>query len=97
MGFSEENFLGVYFMSQSIYVGNLPYSTQESDLRELFETHGTVESIKIIRDRETGRSRGFGFAEMSSQEEAEAAISALNGHEFDGRNLKVSFSKPRNY
>ncbi len=84
-------------MSQSIYVGNLPYSTEESDLRKVFEAHGTVESIKIIRDRETGRSRGFGFAEMSTKEEAEAAISALNGSDFDGRNLKVSFSKPRNY
>ncbi len=84
-------------MSQSIYVGNLPYSAQENELKEIFEEHGTVESVKIIRDRETGRSRGFGFAEMPNREEAEKAISALDGKEFGGRNLKVSFSKPRNY
>ena len=83
-------------MSQSIYVGNLPYSTREEDLREVFEAHGNVENVKIIRDRETGRSRGFGFVEMSTDEETNAAISALNGSELGGRTLKVSISKPRN-
>ncbi len=83
-------------MSQSIYVGNLPYSTQEDDLRSVFEAHGNVESVKIIRDRETGRSRGFGFVEMSTEEETSAAITALNGSELGGRTLKVSLSKPRN-
>ena len=83
-------------MSQSIYVGNLPYSTREEDLREVFEAHGNVENVKIIRDRETGRSRGFGFVEMSTEEETNAAISALNGSELGGRTLKVSISKPRN-
>ncbi|BBB32707.1 conserved hypothetical protein [Thermotomaculum hydrothermale] len=84
-------------MSQSIYVGNLPYNTQESDLREVFEAHGNVDNVKIIRDRETGRSRGFGFVEMSTEEETNAAITALNGSDLGGRNLKVSLSKPRNY
>ncbi len=84
-------------MSQSIYVGNLPYSTREEDLREVFEAHGNVENVKIIRDRETGRSRGFGFVEMASEEETNAAISALNGSDLGGRNLKVSLSKPRSY
>ena len=84
-------------MSQSIYVGNLPYSTEESDLRKVFEAHGNVENVKIIRDRETGRSRGFGFVEMASEEETNAAISALNGSDLGGRNLKVSLSKPRSY
>ncbi len=83
-------------MSQSIYVGNLPYSTREEDLREVFEAHGNVENVKIIRDRETGRSRGFGFVEMSTDEETNAAISALNGSDLGGRTLKVSLSKPRN-
>ncbi len=84
-------------MSQSIYVGNLPYSTREEDLREVFEAHGNVENVKIIRDRETGRSRGFGFVEMATEEETNAAINALNGTELGGRTLKVSLSKPRNY
>ncbi len=83
-------------MSQSIYVGNLPYSTREEDLREVFEAHGNVENVKIIRDRETGRSRGFGFVEMATEEETNAAISALNGSDLGGRTLKVSLSKPRN-
>ena len=83
-------------MSQSIYVGNLPYTAQEDDLRNVFEAHGEVESVKIIRDRETGRSRGFGFVEMSTEESTTNAISAVNGKEMDGRALKVSLSKPRN-
>ena len=91
-----KNFFRSFFMSQSIYVGNLPYSTREEDLREVFEAHGNVENVKIIRDRETGRSRGFGFVEMSTEEETNAAISALNGSELGGRTLKVSISKPRN-
>ncbi|BBB32706.1 conserved hypothetical protein [Thermotomaculum hydrothermale] len=82
-------------MSQSIYVGNLPYSTREEELREVFEAHGNVENVKIIRDRETGRSRGFGFVEMSTEEETNAAINALNGSDLGGRTLKVSLSKPR--
>ena len=78
-----------------LYVGNLSFNTSNQDLTELFGTVGNVESANIIEDRETGRSRGFGFVEMSSQSEGEEAISQLNGKEVDGRELKVNEAKPQ--
>ena len=82
-------------MSSKLYVGNLSFDTTTSDLETKFGAHGTVESTNIIEDRETGRSRGFGFVEMSSKEEGQAAISTLNGKEVDGRALTVNEAKPR--
>lgn len=82
-------------MSTKLYVGNLSFSASEQDLEEVFGEVGTVESVNIIEDRDTGRSRGFGFVEMSSAEEAQNAISQLDGKEVDGRNLKVNEAKPR--
>lgn len=78
-----------------LYVGNISFDTSEQDLEELFGEVGTVESSNIITDRDTGRSRGFGFVEMSSQEEGQKAIAELDGKEVDGRNLKVNEAKPR--
>ena len=78
-----------------LYVGNLSFNTTTSDLEQVFGEIGTVESTNIIEDRETGRSRGFGFVEMSSKEEGENAIAALNGKELDGRELKVNEAKPQ--
>jgi len=77
-----------------IYVGNLPFSATDAEVRELFAQHGTVESVSIITDRDTGRPRGFGFVEMSSAD-ASRAIQALNGTDFDGRSLKVSEAQER--
>ncbi len=82
-------------MNKKLYVGGLPYTVTDEQLTELFESHGTVESAKVITDRYTDRSRGFGFVEMGTQAEAEAAIQALNGSELDGRSLTVNVSKPR--
>lgn len=82
-------------MSNNIYVGNLTFSMSSSDLETLFGQHGTVTKAQVITDRDTGRSRGFGFVEMSSAEEAEAAISALNGKNHDGRDLTVNIAKER--
>ncbi len=82
-------------MSNNIYVGNLPWSYKDDSLKELFEEHGEVTSAKVIVDRMSGRSRGFGFVEMASGEEAGAAIEALNGYEADGRELKVNEARPR--
>ena len=82
-------------MSMKLYVGNLSFNTSTSDLEQLFGEVGTVESTNIIEDRETGRSRGFGFVEMSSKEEGENAIATLNGKEVDGRELKVNEAKPQ--
>ncbi|HKX84723.1 MAG TPA: RNA-binding protein [Pyrinomonadaceae bacterium] len=82
-------------MSTKIYVGNLSFNTSSQDLTELFSGSGTVESANVIEDRDTGRSRGFGFVEMASSTEAEAAIAALNGKEVDGRELKVNEAKPQ--
>ncbi len=79
----------------NIYVGNLSWNTQEAELRDLFEQHGQVESARVLKDRETGRSRGFGFVEMSNDDEARAAIEALNGFELDGRQLRVNEARPR--
>jgi RNA recognition motif-containing protein len=78
-----------------LYVGNISFKTTNQDLNDLFGTVGTVESANVIEDRETGRSRGFGFVEMSSQAEGEAAIAELNGKEVDGRMLKVNEAKPQ--
>jgi RNA recognition motif-containing protein len=82
-------------MSTNIYVGNLTFDTTSSDLETLFSQHGSVEKAQVITDRDTGRSRGFGFVEMSSSEEANAAISSLNGHNVDGRDLTVNIAKER--
>ena len=82
-------------MTKKIYVGNLPYSMSDNDLNNLFAEFGTVHSARIINDRESGRSKGFGFVEMGSQAEAEAAIEALNGHEVSGRALTVNEAKPQ--
>ena len=81
--------------SNKLYVGGLPYSVNEDQLRDLFVAHGTVESATVIMDRMSGRSKGFGFVEMSSQEEAQAAIDKLNGTDLEGRNITVNEAKPR--
>ena len=82
-------------MGKKLYVGNLSYDVDSSSLQELFAAHGTVESAEIIADRDTGRSKGFGFVQMSSDAEAEAAIAALNGQQHGGRALTVNEAKPR--
>ena len=82
-------------MSAKLYVGNLSFDTTQQDLEQMFGEFGTVESTNIIEDRDTGRSRGFGFVEMSSQEEGQNAISSLNGKEVGGRQLTVNEAKPR--
>jgi RNA recognition motif-containing protein len=82
-------------MAKKLYVGNLGYGVTDSDLTKMFEAHGSVQSAQIIMDRDTGRSKGFGFVEMGSDAEAQAAIQALNGHEVDGRRLTVNEAKPR--
>ena len=82
-------------MATKLYVGNLSFRTTSEDLREAFATIGTVESATVIEDRDTGRSRGFGFVEMATPEEAAAAIEQFNGKEFGGRNLTVNEAKPR--
>jgi len=82
-------------MSQSLYVGNFPYSTTEDQLRSMCAEHGNVESVRIITDRMTGQSRGFGFVDMGTPQEAQAVITALNGKDMDGRALKVNVSIPR--
>jgi len=82
-------------MGKKLYVGNLSFNSSEQDLEDVFAEIGTVESVNIIEDRDTGRSRGFGFVEMSSDSEAQTAITELDGKEVDGRNLKVNEAKPR--
>ena len=82
-------------VNQKIYVGNLPYSTTDQELQELFASHGNVQSASVVTDRYTGRSRGFGFVEMGSAEEAQQAISALNGSDYGGRNLVVNEARPK--
>ena len=82
-------------MSMKLYVGNLSFETSSDDLQQLFAQAGTVESVSVIEDRETGRSRGFGFIEMSSTEEGKAAIEQFNGQEVGGRALNVNEAKPR--
>ena len=87
----------IFFMAKKLYVGNLSYNTTEDGLRGMFSGFGTVASAKIIFDRETGNSKGFGFIEMSTEEEATAAIAGTNGQEFEGRQLRVNeaIDKPR--
>ena len=80
---------------KNIYVGNLPFTTTDEDLRAAFETHGEVSSAQVIMDRETRRSRGFGFVEMPNPGEADTAIEAMNGHEMNGRPLRVNEARPR--
>jgi cold-inducible RNA-binding protein len=82
-------------MSMKLYVGNLAYQTSSEDLQQLFAKAGTVETASVVEDRETGRSRGFGFVEMSSTEEGNAAIQQFNGQELGGRALNVNEAKPR--
>ncbi len=82
-------------MGKKIYVGNLSYDVSDSDLQSLFAAHGTVTSAQVITDRETGRSKGFGFVEMANDEEANAAIQALSGKEHEGRPLTINEARPR--
>jgi RNA recognition motif-containing protein len=82
-------------MGSKLYVGSLPYSTTEQQLSELFGQHGSVQSAKVITDRFTGQSRGFGFVEMATDEEAQKAITALNGAELGGRTLVVNEARPQ--
>ena len=82
-------------MTMKLYVGNLAFETTRNDLQTLFAQAGTVESVNLIEDRETGRSRGFGFVEMQTKEEGAAAIQKFNGQEVGGRSLKVNEAKPR--
>lgn len=82
-------------MGKKLYVGNLPYSVTSSDLEKLLGEHGTVQSVEVISDRATGQSKGFGFVEMASDQDATAAINALNGQDFNGRALTVNEAKPR--
>lgn len=81
----------------NIYCGNLSYGAEEQTLKELFEAHGEVVSVKIIKDRETGRSRGFAFVEMADEESGKKAVEALNGKDYDGRALKVNVAKPKRF
>jgi RNA recognition motif-containing protein len=82
-------------MGKQLYVGNLDYGVTDSALEQMFAAHGTVESARVIMDRDTGRSKGFGFVEMGSDQEAQAAIAALNGKEVDGRSLTVNEARPK--
>ncbi len=82
-------------MGKKLYVGNLAYSVTDGTLEQMFAAHGSVQSAQVIMDRDTGRSKGFGFVEMSSDHEAQAAIAALNGQQMDGRSLTVNEAKPR--
>jgi RNA recognition motif-containing protein len=80
---------------KNLYVGNLPHSTTEAELRNIFEVHGTIEKITLVMDRDTGRSRGFGFVEMTNASEADKAIAALNGTDLGGRTLTINEAKPK--
>jgi cold-inducible RNA-binding protein len=82
-------------MAKRLYVGNLTYATTDDTLRQIFEAHGAVTSAQVIVDRETGRSKGFGFVEMGSDQEAQAAVAALNGQQVDGRALTVNEARPK--
>jgi RNA recognition motif-containing protein len=82
-------------MSKKLYVGNLAFGVTDSDLQQLFAAHGSVRSAQVIMDRDTGRSKGFGFVEMDNDQEAQAAITALNGTQMDGRSLNVNEARPR--
>jgi len=80
---------------KNLYVGNLPHSTTEAELRNLFEAHGAVEKVTLVTDRDTGRSRGFGFVEMTNASEADKAIASLNGTDLGGRTLTINEAKPK--
>jgi cold-inducible RNA-binding protein len=82
-------------MGKKLYVGNLSYEVTDGDLSKMFEAHGTVESAQVIMDRDAGRSKGFGFVEMKTDQEAQAAIAALNGQDVGGRSLTVNEARPR--
>src|SRR5579872_3330727 len=82
-------------MGKKLYVGNLSYGVSDSDLQQMFEAHGSVQSAQVIMDRDTGRSKGFGFVEMGSDQEAQAAIAAMNGKEVEGRALTVNEARPK--
>ena len=82
-------------MGKKIYIGNLAFSSTDNSLNDLFSQYGTVDSCRIVMDRDTGRSKGFGFVEMSTDDEAEKAISELNGKEIDGRSLRVNEARPQ--
>ena len=82
-------------MGRKLYVGNLPYSTTEQSLRDAFSASGTVDTVSLVTDRDTGQSKGFAFVEMSSDSEAQAATQAMNGKMLDGRQIKVNEAKPR--
>ena len=82
-------------MGKRLYVGNLPYTISDSELQQLFEQHGSVTSAQVVMDRDTGRSKGFGFVEMGTDAEAQAAITALHGAEFGGRTLTVNEARPK--
>jgi cold-inducible RNA-binding protein len=82
-------------MGRKLYVGNLPYSTTEQSLREAFAASGTVDTVQLVTDRDTGQSKGFAFVEMASDREAQAATEAMNGKMLDGRAIKVNEAKPR--
>ncbi len=82
-------------MGKKLYVGNLTYDTTDGTLEQMFGAHGTVQSAQVIMDRDPGRSKGFGFVEMNSDQEAQAAIAALNGKQVDGRSLTVNEAKPK--
>ena len=81
-------------MNKKLYVGSLPYSTTEAELRDAFSPYGTLESVRIITDKFSGRSKGFGFVEMATEDEAQKALDALNGKDIGGRSLMVSEAKP---
>jgi RNA recognition motif-containing protein len=82
-------------MGKKLYVGNLPYGVTDSDLEQMFAPHGTVQSAQVIMDRDTGRSKGFGFVEMGSDQEAQTAIAAMNGKDMQGRPLTVNEARPK--
>jgi RNA recognition motif-containing protein len=82
-------------MGRKLYVGNLPYSATEQTLRDAFSQSGTVDSVSLITDRDSGQSKGFGFVEMATEQEAQAATQALNGSTMDGRQIKVNEAKPK--
>ena len=82
-------------MGKKLYVGNLPYGVTDNDLQGMFEPHGAVQSAQVIMDRDTGRSKGFGFVEMDNGDQAETAIAALNGQAMNGRSLTVNEARPR--
>lgn len=80
---------------KNLFVGNLPHSTTEAELRSLFEPHGAIDRVSVVTDRETGRSRGFAFVEMTNADEADKAVAALNGTELEGRALKINEARPK--